>query len=105
MNFLESEVITKLKVQDLWKNQMILSLWKIHPGNTTMEVEDDFPQLGRCLASIFQGVLAPPPPIARCTLIELVTVRQFSSSTARLFTTNVNGSRTWGNNHISGYTL
>ena len=44
MDFLESEVITKLKVQkNLWKNHMILSPWKIHPGNTTMEVEDAFP--------------------------------------------------------------
>lgn len=42
-------------------------------------------KLGRCLASIFQGVLAPPPPTARCALdrgCHSAQVLQFHRKTA-----------------------
>lgn len=58
-------------------------------------------KLGRCLASDFPGCFSTTSPY-RKMCPEVVTVRKFPSSTAKLFTTNFNGSRRWGNHRISG---
>lgn len=96
-----------LKLSQNWKFKKIFGriIWFFHPGKFILGTQPwrwtmlFHLKLGRCLASTFQGVLAPPPPIARCALDRgcySAQVLQFHRKT--VVTTNFNGSRTWGNN-------